>query len=167
MYTQADLQKMIFFDLETASNFSSLDELRAANPKMAQLWEKRCEYLRSRFEENRELSDSELYLAKAGLTPEFSRIICASFGRLSVNDIESNLIIKSYSSDDESVVLDGIHKVFNNFSSHKFCGHNIKRFDVPMMCKRLLMSGRTLPKGLMIHNLKPWEMPFLDTSESY
>ncbi len=34
-----------------------------------------------------------------------------------------------------------------------------------MMCKRLLITGNTLPKGLQIQNLKPWEMPFIDTSE--
>lgn len=27
------------------------------------------------------------------------------------------------------------------------------------------MSGAQLPKGLQIQNLKPWEMPFVDTSE--
>lgn len=165
MFTAAELQKMVFFDLETASNYSSLSELRLADPTMAKLWEKRCEYLRSRFEENKELSDDELYLEKAALSPEFNRLVCASFGRLTINEIESNLIIKSYASKNESDILDGIHKVFTNFASQKFCGHNIKRFDVPVMCKRLLISGRTLPKGLLIHNLKPWEMPFVDSSE--
>ncbi len=83
MFTQPEIQKMVFFDLETASTYSSLDELRLANSKMAELWEKRCDYLRTRFEENKEMSNEELYVAKAGLTPEFSRIVCASFGRIS------------------------------------------------------------------------------------
>ena len=150
MYTPNELQKTVFFDLETASTYSTLNELCAANPKMGELWKKRCDYLRARFEENREMSDSELYEAKAALTPEFSRIICASFGRVNFT---------------ESEVLEGISTVFTKFIGYKFSGHNIKRFDVPMMCKRLLMSGRTLPKGLLITNLKPWEMPFIDTSE--
>jgi hypothetical protein len=137
---------------------------------MGELWKKRCEYLRSRFEENREMSDSELYEAKAALTPEFSRIICASFGRVTFTENElgestPSLSIKSYASKNESEILEGISTVFTKFIGYKFSGHNIKRFDVPMMCKRLLMSGRTLPKGLLITNLKPWEMPFIDTSE--
>ena len=170
MYTPNELQKTVFFDLETASTYSTLNDLCVANPKMGELWKKRCDYLRARFEENREMSDSELYEAKAALTPELSRIICASFGRVTFTENElgesiSSLSIKSYSSKNESEVLEGISTVFTKFIGYKFSGHNIKRFDVPMMCKRLLMSGRTLPKGLLITNLKPWEMPFIDTSE--
>jgi DNA polymerase elongation subunit (family B) len=171
MFTPTELQKMVFFDLETAPNYSSLDELNLANPAMATLWSKRCEYLRARFEENRELSDEELYIEKAALAPEFNRIVCATFGRLSFTsnelstEVMPSLVLKSYSSTEESEILDGIEKVFTSFAAYKFVGHNIKRFDIPVMCKRLLISGRSLPKGLQIQNLKPWEMPFIDTSE--
>jgi len=170
MYTQPELSKMVFFDLETASTYATLDDLRSVNSKMAELWEKRCEYLRSRFEENKMLSNDELYVEKAALTPEFSRIVCASFGRLSfstddITGTTSIMTIKSYASDDEAEVLAGIKTVFEKFASYKFVGHNIKRFDVPMMCKRIIMSGSPLPKGLQLTNLKPWEMPLIDTSE--
>lgn len=170
MYTQKELQKTVFFDLETAPAFASLNDLREDNPKMAELWEKRCDYLRTRFEENANLSNDELYLQKAALTPEFARIVCASFGRLSfsgddITGIESSMVIKSYSSEKESEILDGIEAVFTKFAAYKFCGHNIKRFDIPMLCKRLLINGKQLPKGLQVQNLKPWEMPFIDTSD--
>ncbi|CAB4175697.1 Predicted 3'-5' exonuclease, PolB-like [uncultured Caudovirales phage] len=165
MYTPAELAKTVFFDLETASEYESLDQLALNKPKMAELWSKRCEYLRSRFEENRDMTDEQLYEAKAALTPEFARIVCATFGRLNFIGEDPNVIIKSYCSGHEDEVLDGIQKVFDKFSSLKFSGHNIKRFDIPMMCKRLLIHGRSLPKGLQIQNLKPWEMPFIDTSE--
>jgi DNA polymerase elongation subunit (family B) len=165
MYTPTELGKTVFFDLETASEFSSLDELAKVKPKLAELWSKRCEYLRNRFEENRDMTDEELYLSKAALTPEFARIVCATFGRITYSGDQPNAIIKSYCSTDEREVLDGITKVFEKFAILKFSGHNIKRFDIPMMCKRLLINGYSLPKGLQIQNLKPWEMPFIDTSE--
>lgn len=170
MFTQTEIQKMVFFDLETASTYATLDELNSANPKMAELWCKRCEYLRTRFDENKNMTDEELYEAKAALTPEFSRIICASFGRITFNEDPvmgsiPSLVIKSYSSENESQVLAGLQKVFTSFAAYKFVGHNIKRFDVPMMCKRIIMSGAQLPKGLQLQNLKPWEMPLIDTSE--
>lgn len=170
MYTLEEIQKMVFFDLETASTYATLNDLDSANPKMAELWCKRCEYLRTRFEENRDMSDEQLYENKAALTPEFSKIICASFGRITfsadavLGSIPS-LVIKSYSHRNESQVLAGISKVFTSFAAYKFVGHNIKRFDVPMMCKRLIMAGSPLPKGLQVQSLKPWEMPFIDTSE--
>lgn len=165
MYTPAELAKVVFFDLETASEYATLDELAIAKPKMAELWSKRCEYLRSRFEENREMTDEELYKAKAALSPEFARIVCATFGRISYSGEDPSALLKSYCSTNERDVLDGIIKVFEKFSTLKFSGHNIKRFDIPMMCKRLLINGYTLPKGLQVQNLKPWEMPFIDTSE--
>jgi 3'-5' exonuclease len=165
MYTPAELAKVVFFDLETASTYATLNDLFLNDPKMAELWSKRCEYLRSRFEENREMTDEQLYQAKAALTPEFARIVCATFGRLTFIGEDPNVILKSYCSEHEDEVLDGIQKVFEKFATLKFSGHNIKRFDIPMMCKRLLIHGRQLPKGLQIQNLKPWEMPFIDTSE--
>jgi predicted PolB exonuclease-like 3'-5' exonuclease len=165
MYSQSELTKAVFFDLETAAEHFSLDRLVMANPKKAELWSKRCEYLRARFEENKDLTDEQLYVEKAALTPEFARIVCASFARLSWTEDGPALIMKSYASENESEVLEGIHKVFEKFFNLKFIGHNIKRFDVPMMCKRLLINENSLPKGLLVHNLKPWEMPFIDTSE--
>ena len=171
MFTEAEIQKMVFFDLETAPGYASLGELEMAHPKMAELWRKRCDYLRTRFEENKDLSDDALYLEKAALAPEFNRIVCATFGRVSFTEDEvlgksiPSLIIKSYSSTSEEEVLDGIQKVFTSFAAYKFVGHNIKRFDIPVLCKRILINGRTLPKGLQVQNLKPWEMPFIDTSE--
>lgn len=165
MYSQSELTKAVFFDLETAAEYDSLDSLFLANKKKAELWSKRCDYLRSRFEENKNLTDEELYIEKAALTPEFARIVCATFARLSWTEDSPSLIVKSYSSESEIEVLEGIHKVFEKFFNLKFVGHNIKRFDVPMMCKRLLINSYSLPKGLLIHNLKPWEMPFIDTSE--
>jgi DNA polymerase elongation subunit (family B) len=165
MYTPNDLSKMVFFDFETASTFASLNDLNDANPKMAELWSKRCEYLRSRFEENKDKTDEELYLEKAALTAEFGRIVCATFGRISFIGSTPQLIVKSYASSNESEILTGVEKVFEKFAALKFVGHNIKRFDIPYACKRLIMNGYSLPKGLQISNLKPWEMPFIDTSE--
>jgi 3'-5' exonuclease len=171
VFTETEIQKMVFFDIETAPGHASLDELVIENPKLAELWSARCDYLRTRFEENRELSDEQLYLEKAALTPEFNRIVCVSFGRVSFSEDPisfkntPSLVIKSYSSVDEAQILDGIQKVFTSFATYKFVGHNIKRFDIPVLCKRLLINSRPLPKGLQIQNLKPWEMPFIDTSE--
>ena len=165
MYTPNELTKMVFFDFETAPYYESLDELAQANPKMASLWSTRCEYLRSRFDENKDKTDEELYLEKAALTAEFGRLVCASFGRVTWVGEEPSAIIKSYVSSDETEVLAGVEKVFNKFASLKFTGHNIKRFDIPYACKRLLINGDALPKGLQVTNMKPWEMPFIDTSE--
>lgn len=168
MYTQEELKGMVFFDLETASEYENLDSLLINKPKMAELWSKRCEYLRKRWpEDNSELTDEDLYLNKAALVPEFNRIVCASFGRLDFNEPTPKMVIKSYYGDDEEEILNGIEAVASKFTKYKLAGHNIKRFDVPVMCKRFLINGYTLPPYLQVHNKKPWEMPFIDTSEAW
>jgi predicted PolB exonuclease-like 3'-5' exonuclease len=47
----------------------------------------------------------------------------------------------------------------------KFCGHSLKRFDMPFICKRGLINGLELPDMLVVHDKKPWEIPYLDTAE--
>jgi len=168
MYTQDELTGMLFFDLETASEHKNLEELREAKPKMADLWAKRSDYLRSRWpEDNADKTDAELYDDKAALVPEFNRIVCVSFGRLTWEGLAPSMVIKSYYGSDEISILDGIENVASKFTKYKMTGHNIKRFDIPVMCKRLLINGYKLPPYLQVHNKKPWEMPFVDTSDAW
>ena len=166
MYTQEEHKKMVFFDVETASEYESLDELSAKNPKMSELWSKRCEYLRNRWpEDNADKQDEELYLEKAALVPEFNKIVCISFGRIDFTDITPKMIIKSYYGDNEKEILSGIEAVVSKFGKYNMVGHNIKRFDIPVICKRFIINGYSLPSLLHVHNKKPWEIPFIDTSE--
>ena len=165
MYTPSDIEKMVFFDLETVAGYSSLDILAEVNPKLAQLWSERCVYLRSRFPENSQMTDEELYLDKSGLNAEYNSIVCATFGRIKFVDGTPEITIKSYSGTDELTVLNGIATVFDKFKTYKFVGHNIKRFDIPVIGKRLLINGITLPANLLLGNLKPWEIPYIDTSD--
>lgn len=43
------------------------------------------------------------------------------------------------------------------------CGHNIKEFDVPYVCRRALVNGISLPTILNVQGKKPWETQFIDT----
>lgn len=172
MFTETEIAKMVFFDLETVPGFRTLGELQEANPELAKLWNKRAEYLESRFEENKGMTPEELYVDKAALSSEFNKIVCGSFGRISFEKDENGIStgvpkwsVKSFASPNEEVVLKGIDVVFNKFSTWKFCGHTVKNFDVPVMGKRLYINGFQLPKGLQVQTLKPWEMPFVDIAE--
>jgi len=165
MYTFGQLKSIVFFDVETAASHATLNDLKEDNPLLAKLWSKRCEYLRAKFEENAEKSDSQLYLDKAALHAEFNRITCASFGRIAGNEDAPSMIIKSYYGEDEKEILDGVAKVLDKFNKMNLCGHNIKRFDVPVLGKRFLINGMTLPTTLKVYDSKPWELNFIDTSD--
>jgi 3'-5' exonuclease len=57
-------------------------------------------------------------------------------------------------------------KKFNNPNTFALCGHNIREFDVPYICRRLLVNGLPFPKLLDITGKKPWEVKHLiDTLE--
>jgi DNA polymerase elongation subunit (family B) len=161
------INNCLFFDVETATGCRSFGSLSEDNPRMASLWSKRCDYYRRSDEKLSKLSDAEIYLEKASLEPEFSRIVCISFGL--IEDNGSSRFISFYGSD-EVDILEKSSKVFNNASAKgmKLCGHNIKGFDVPCISKRMLFNGiKDLPRSLVIWDKKPWDLPFLDTSEIF
>ena len=46
-----------------------------------------------------------------------------------------------------------------------FCGHNIKEFDLPYLCRRMMINGLSLPQCLKMSGLKPWQVTHRDTME--
>jgi DNA polymerase elongation subunit (family B) len=65
--------------------------------------------------------------------------------------------------EDFSLLLD---KHFNNPEKFAVCGHNIKEFDVPYICRRMLINQLPLPRLFDISGKKPWETKHLiDTLE--
>jgi hypothetical protein len=168
MINKKDLTSIIFFDIETTSQYPSLDNLKLNNEPLYKLWIKRTEYLRAKFEENRELSDSELYLKKSGLSAEFNKIICITFGRLEYSQESDSFkfVLKTYSNHDEKQLLIDSSVAFTKFNKFKYCGHNIKRFDIPVLGKRYLINGLSVPEIISKASIaKPWELPYIDTSD--
>jgi hypothetical protein len=159
------LKNCLFFDVETAGWCPDLECLRQENPRLAKLWERRVKYYRSYPEFQNSTSD-EIYLQKAGLEPEYSRIVCISFG--TINEDETSRFISFYG-EDEIDILTKAKKVLSNSMTKgmKLAGHNIKGFDVPCVGKRMIYNGIELPGNLKVWDKKPWEIPFLDTSEIF
>ena len=50
-----------------------------------------------------------------------------------------------------------------NNNKWSFTGHNIKEFDIPFICRRLLINGLNIPPFLDFQNMKPWETNMVDT----
>lgn len=167
MYTLNQIKKFVFFDMETVSGFKSQNELKEKNERLHSLWEKRLIYLKERYTDSMLASDDEIYYSRAPLHSEFNKIICISFAMVLS---ENQLSVKSIYGHDEKEVLikalDLLEKIYHKLGQGmKLAGHNIKRFDVPVLCKRSLINGLELPEFLQLHNLKPWEFPLVDTAE--
>jgi len=144
MIRKSELDKLLYFDLETISQFSSIEELKEENFRLYQCWKKREDYYRKSYSDLSDLSSNEIYMDKSPLEPEFGRIVCASFGVL-----------------EEKIIINSEHKGF------RLCGHNVKGFDVPYLGKRMVYNKIIPPSSLMVSNKKPWEINILDTTELF
>jgi predicted PolB exonuclease-like 3'-5' exonuclease len=116
--------------------------------------------------ENTTLEES--YLQRAGILAEFGRIICISTGYFFENSSKQLCLkIKSIYGHDEKVLLESFLQINNKFFQHnkqfQYCGHNIKEFDMPYICRRLLINNLPLPDYLQLHGAKPWEVRMADT----
>ena len=129
---------------------------------------------------------------EAGIYAEFGKIICISVGFIYKDkDTEAYKVrTKSFANEDEKKLLQEfshlMNTTYNRFDDidivelvddkgnkkklqllkNYFCGHNIKEFDVPYICRRLLINGLKLPRMFDLAGKKSWEVPhLLDTME--
>lgn len=162
------LENCLFLDVETATGCPDFETLSEVDPRLAELWKKRAKYYRTVYEDMNGLATSEIYKEKATLEPEFSKVVCVSFG---VQQENGQVRMTSFYGEDEEDILNKTAKVFNNalVKNMKLAGHNIKGFDIPCLGKRMIykLSSPVLPQNLVIWDKKPWEIPYLDTSEVF
>jgi predicted PolB exonuclease-like 3'-5' exonuclease len=166
MFTKDLVKKFLYFDVETAGRYPDLISLHDQNHRLWELWSKREKYYRGAYPDLADADSEEIYQQKAGLEPEFSRVVCVSFG--SFTD-EGEMRFISFYGPDEADILTKSAKVLNNAASKgwKLCGHNIKGFDVPCLGKRMIYNQINPPINIRIWDKKPWEVPYVDTSEIF
>ncbi len=166
MFSKETIQKFLYLDVETVSSYRDIWELKDNNERLYKLWKRRELYYQSAYEEMKGALESEIYEEKAGLEPEFAKIVCVSFGSFT-EDGEKRFI--SFYGEDEVDILTKTGKVLTNAASKgwKLCGHNIKGFDIPCIGKRMVYNGINPPSNIKVWDKKPWEMPFMDTSEIF
>ncbi len=163
MYTPID--KILFIDIETVPEKKSFDEHSEA---LQTLWSDKFEALRAYNPKKygEETTAAEAFESYAGIYAEFGKIICISVGFIHKTKEGDRMRIKSFAGDDEKELLIQFNNLVLSFfktSNHMFCGHNIKEFDIPYICRRMIIHNIKLPPVLQINNKKPWEVNFLDT----
>jgi DNA polymerase elongation subunit (family B) len=114
------------------------------------------------------MSAEEIYHKKAGILAEFGKIICISTAFFYENEEKQlALKMKSIYGNDEveilSIFTDLCNKMQQYHRNFQFGGHNIKEFDIPYICRRLLINRLPLPECLQLHDKKPWEVKMFDT----
>ena len=151
---------ILFIDIETvpkAENFIDLTE------KEQSLWQHKASFLTK----NEETAD-QIY-PRAGIYAEFGKIVVVSLGWLYGMGKNRKVRVRSIANEDEAKLLneliDILQKIDNTNSV--ICGHNIKEFDIPYICRRILIHGLKLPSILDVASMKPWQTPYLDTLEMW
>ena len=153
----------LIIDIETVSGQKNISDLKDA---LQEHWERKANFLKL---EPAEIDNPNLsYFNRAGIYAEFGKIICIGIGF--VNREQKQVRIKSYANDNEAQLLadflELIHKLEKEHKTNViFCGHNIKEFDLPYICRRLMVNGFALPESLNLSGLKPWQINHQDTLE--
>lgn len=170
-----DIYNTLFLDIETAPCVRDFNEL---SEELQELWAIKCSSLLKKPVDEIEQDDLEELFngnsGRAGIYSEFGKIICISVGFLTRQSESSEPILrlKSFTNHLEAGLLDDfidlLNRHFNNPEKFAICGHNIKEFDIPYICRRSLINQMALPRMLDIAGKKPWETKhLLDTLEMW
>lgn len=163
------LDRILFLDIETVPEFRNYTELPESRKYF---WNRKARTILKKPVEDISLDELEsTYFERAGIYAEFAKIVCISVGYFhSKSSNLSEFRVKSFASDLESEVLEGFKNLlddyFNDPKIHQLCGHNLREFDVPVICRRMLINKVQFPKLLEIRGKKPWDLDYLiDTME--
>ncbi len=159
------LDRILFLDIETVPQVANYTELSS---ELAHLWDEKTQLLQVKNPERYlpEWTPQDAFENGAGIYAEFGKVVCISVGFIHFQNGEMAFRTKSFSNDDEKILLTEFSAMLiKNFSTFQICGHNIKEFDIPYICRRMLVNGLPLPPMLRIAGKKPWEVQFIDTLE--
>ena len=162
-----DLTKIMFLDIETVPQQATLQQLP---DELFHLWEHKFQSLQKQQPERyaETMTADDAFASSAGIYAEFGKVVCISVGFIYYKDKEMYFRTKSFAYNDEQVLLNEFAQMINdnwNSSTHLLCGHNIKEFDSPYICRRMIVNRISIPPILNVAGKKPWETSFIDTME--
>jgi DNA polymerase elongation subunit (family B) len=162
------LEKTLFLDIETVSqqpDYTRLDD------RGRKLWEQKIGFLARKDDSIwGETEYGKAYADRAAIYAEFGKVIVISTGIITFADHGPMMQIQSFYGHEEKQLLNDFNaqlvKRFSNPKGHIICGHNIKEFDIPYLCRRMTVHQIPLPDVFNIAGKKPWELNyFADTFE--
>ena len=156
---QTNLENLFIIDIESVSEFEHHEQL---TDEWKELWNEKIQ---------RSLplncSPAEYYPMRAGILAEFAKVVCISIGIFNKEKNGLMLRIKSFYSHDERGILDNFITMLCDLAKNKnkwyFTGHNIKEFDIPFLCRRMMIKNLPVPACFDFQSMKPWETQIIDT----
>ncbi len=156
-------EQLMFIDIETVPMYEHYHELPRS---LQQAWDKKSVLI-----DKEELDTSVSFARRAGIYAEFGKIICIALGYEKETPDGLQFYVETLKGDDEKRLLNDFVERCALFFTHAqclFCGHNIREFDIPFLCRRMLIQGIPLPAIVRdLSSKKPWENPMIDTLQSW
>lgn len=154
------LKDLLLLDIETVPMVENYQDL---SPEWQILW---WDKVSKTVPEN--TTPEQSWKMKAGILAEFGKIICISTAYFFEDENRNVCVkVKSISGDDEKKILqaftDLCDKMYKHNKNFYFGGHNIKEFDLPYICRRIMINRLPMPTYLWLHERKPWEVKMFDT----
>lgn len=160
------LREILFIDIETvpvAPEYALLNETMQAE------WVRKAKFVKSITDQNPD--PAVLFGERAGIFAEFAKVVCIGIGSLYNQDNKWEMRLKAIVNDNEKILLTDYCSILDKFASHhkgfQFCGHNIKEFDLPFLCRRMVINGTPLPGSMDTSGRKPWEVSHIDTMDMW
>lgn len=165
------LKRCLFIDIETVSEAPDYESLSVDHKR---LWDLKTIQLQRTFgNENSVIDPTTMYHNKAGIFAEFAKVVCISMGFLSFEDeIPVKIRLKSLAGNDEKLLLEDFSRLlvnhYNDPENSRICGHNIREFDIPFLCRRMVINQVKFPPLLDLSGKKPWQTShIMDTLEMW
>ena len=155
-----NFQNPLFIDIETVGAPRDFEQLTS---RMQALWMRKARTLGAENEEEARV----LFRERGGIYAEFGKIIVIGLGYLGRDENGEEVFrLRTLADDDEKALLQAFCDCLKGFPRNThFCGHNIKEFDIPYLCRRLVIANLPLPPALDLAGKKPWEVQHIDTME--
>ena len=158
------LKSILFIDIETVPLQPSYELLTEGLQKE---WLRKAKNLKISPDEDN--TPAALFNEKSGVFSEFAKVVCIGFGSLQLQNGDWKMRLKALAADNEKELLQNFCSMLDNFTKFypalRFCGHNIKEFDIPFLCRRMIINGIGLPLCMQLSGKKPWEISHIDTLE--
>lgn len=153
------IDHLLLIDIETVPVYVHFGQLP---PALQELWLEKFTKIAP------DLQDAEAGFAeRAGIYAEFGKIVCISIGYFFHESGRQKIKLKSYYDHDEKKLLEDFLAAVAQFSGRSgqlyFCGHNVREFDIPYLCRRSVIHQLQVPPVLQLNGKKPWEVPMIDT----
>jgi len=167
---QFKIDKLLFFDIESVSQYKDLYDMPKDKLKM---WESYYDSFRKKVTDESMIDSEvmskkdinrEVYRQTAAFFPEYGKVACVSMAFVTK---DGEVRFESFYGEDELRILTEVRKIFDKIEPLGFdlCGQSIKIFDIPFLGKRYFINGMKPPKLFPSHDTKPWDLRVLDTKE--